>query len=169
MNILYLDLNYPALGLTSFDENELTDIFDIAKIYHRPVQQDLAGNLVCPRIIRSDFEFIEDDRLNIPESEKRKLIECPECEGIGYVTIEEFIYKHNYEETFQCKLCNGHQRIDITNKEEQYISNGDLEPLDIEYNDKKFQMNYGLAEVIFRLHGKPCKYTDTSIIISENS
>lgn len=165
--VLYLDKHFSSLGLITkpFDVTELTDVFDIAKIYHHPVQQELDGNLVCPKIICQDFELIADDKPNASGS-KKQIIKCPECDGNGYITIEKFVHKHNYEKTFECKLCSGTRRIDITNREEEFLDAGDFAELDIEYKGNCMKMNYWLAKIIFRLHGKPCKYGDNDIIIN---
>lgn len=128
---------------------ELTDTFDIARIYHLPVQQDLAGNLECPKdtIIIKAYD------------ENRHVRDCDNCCGIGY-------YDGNHE-IIICRECNGSGEIDIIGKEDEYTSSY-VAAVNVEYNKIVAKMPYGMGQFIFALHGKPCKYSDDCIIIDEN-
>jgi len=128
---------------------ELTDTFDVARIYHHPVQQDLAGNLECPKdtIIIKDYD------------ENHHVRECDNCSGIGYYDGDN--------EIITCKECCGTGEIDISGKEDEYISSY-VAAVDLEYNKINAKMSYEMGQFVFALHGKPCKYNDDCIIIDEN-
>lgn len=149
--MIILSFTNNVVKLANFTESvELTDTFDISKIYHLPVQQDLAGNLECPKII----EIIKD------YDEIRLVIDCDNCNGVGYYDGQDKIVT--------CRECNGKGEIDISGDEEDYTSTN-IKSVDVEYQGIKARMDYNLGQFVFGLQDKPCSYKTNYIIIDEKS
>lgn len=128
--------------------------FDILKLYKNPVQQDIFGNLVCPKIIIQNKMYIEDVNSNYPEYLQRQNIICKKCHGNGF--------NYNLEE---CSYCNGEGIIDVTGKKEDYIINK-ISDLELEINNKKYMVSYNIAQILFSLNGNKFYCLDNFIIIS---
>jgi hypothetical protein len=127
---------------------KLNDVFDLGKVFHFPLNQELDGTLVPP-LIPEDFCEIDDT----------VKMECPECEGIGDI---EFSSDFGNYYTVDCLTCGGDGKIDNTN--EHYKPKIIPYLVDVEYNGIKSKMRHGLAVLLFGLQGEKCRYDNNSII-----